>query len=107
MARSVGRLTAVSPVDVPPADRRKAEFGRLFTEARSNNKKRGITGALLLSEDRFVQVLEGDEDAVRALFTHIERDGDTTRSRCSSRAWGRSGCSPRWAMAKMASPTSH
>ena len=88
----------------PPADHRKVEFGCLFTEARSNNKKRGITGALLLSEDRFVQVLEGDEDAVLALFAHIERDGDTTRSRCSSRAWWRSGCSPAgpWPMPRRA-----
>ena len=60
--------------DLIPADRRKVELGHLFTEARSNNKKLGITGALLLSEDRFVQVLEGEEDAVRTLFTHIERD---------------------------------
>src|SRR3954466_2436922 len=57
-----------------PQDQRKVELGRLFSEARSNNKKQGITGALLLSEDWFVQVLEGEEDAVRALFAHIERD---------------------------------
>ena len=60
--------------DLIPADRRKVELGLLFSEARSNNKQKGITGALLLSEDWFVQVLEGDEDAVRALFTSIEKD---------------------------------
>ena len=57
-----------------PQDQRKLELGHLFSEARSNNKKQGITGALLLSEDWFVQVLEGDEDAVRALFSRDERD---------------------------------
>lgn len=57
-----------------PADQRKKELGLLFTAARGNNKRQGITGALLLSGDSFVQVLEGDEQAVRALFTAIERD---------------------------------
>jgi Sensors of blue-light using FAD len=57
-----------------PADQRKQELGTLFTAARSDNKAQGITGALLLSGDWFVQVLEGEQNAVRALFTVIERD---------------------------------
>ena len=57
-----------------PEDQRKKELGTLFTAARSNNKAQGITGALLLSGDWFVQVLEGGEVAVRALFSSIERD---------------------------------
>ncbi len=57
-----------------PDDQRKAELGTLFGEARSNNKRHGITGALLMSDDWFVQALEGDEAAVRALFAHIEKD---------------------------------
>ena len=55
-------------------DRRKTEFGELFSQARSNNKKRDITGALLISGDWFAQTLEGDEEAVRAVYTTIERD---------------------------------
>jgi hypothetical protein len=55
-------------------DRRKTELGELFSKARSNNKKRDITGALLISGDWFAQTLEGDEDAVRAVFATIERD---------------------------------
>jgi DNA gyrase inhibitor GyrI len=57
-----------------PADRRKVELGALFSEARSNNKKQQITGALLTSGDCFVQVLEGEETAVRSLFSRIETD---------------------------------
>lgn len=57
-----------------PGDQRKTELGSLFGTARSNNKQQGITGALLLSDDWFVQALEGDETAVRALFAHIEKD---------------------------------
>ena len=55
-------------------DRRKAELGDLFSKARSNNKKRDITGALLISGDWFAQTLEGDEETVRAVFATIERD---------------------------------
>ena len=57
-----------------PQDDRKAELGTLFSGARSFNKTQGITGALLVSDDWFVQVLEGGEPAVRALFARIEKD---------------------------------
>jgi Sensors of blue-light using FAD len=57
-----------------PAGQRKTELGTLFSAARSNNKKQHICGALLVSGDWFVQALEGDEAAVRALFAGIEGD---------------------------------
>lgn len=57
-----------------PAQSRQVELGALFTQARSNNKGRGFTGALLLSNDWFVQILEGDEAAVRSLFARIKTD---------------------------------
>lgn len=53
---------------------RKAELGTIFSAARSNNKRRGVTGALLIWHDAFVQVLEGDETAVRDLFEIIQHD---------------------------------
>lgn len=57
-----------------PADRRRVELGELFSTARSNNKRTGISGALLVSADWFVQTLEGAEDPVRQLFARIEAD---------------------------------
>ena len=65
MYRSRDRLT--------PEDR-GSELGDLFATARSNNEKRRITGALLLTGDWFIQVLEGKEADVRALFSSIEHD---------------------------------
>ncbi len=56
-------------------DQRRAALGELFTQARSNNKKRGLCGALLIIDDVFVQVLEGEEQTVRSLYERIERDG--------------------------------
>ena len=60
--------------NVVPPEQRKTELGVLFTAARSNNKRQGITGALLVFEDWFVQVLEGEEQTVRTLFARIQQD---------------------------------
>ena len=57
-----------------PADSREDELAELFARARSDNHKQRITGALLLSGRRFVQVLEGDKVAVRSLFSRIQAD---------------------------------
>lgn len=85
-----------------PPDSRRTELGALFSTARSNNKKQHITGALLLSGNWFVQVLEGEEAAVRALFSHIETD---PRHDSVSLIDSRTVDGPlfsRWAMAKVA-----
>lgn len=72
------------------------------TCGRSNNKHAKITGALLIAEDTFVQTMEGEEAAVRALFDHIP-SGPVPRLvsllECGDvdiRVF------PRWAMAKVA-----
>lgn len=67
------RLIYRSRSRIPSQDRR-AELGRLFSTARSNNKKRDVTGALLITQDCFVQTLEGDESVVQALFRRISTD---------------------------------
>jgi hypothetical protein len=69
----VYRLIYRSRNVIPEQDRR-ADLGRLFTAARSHNKQRGITGALLLLDDCFVQTLQGDEDEVQALLARIRAD---------------------------------
>jgi hypothetical protein len=74
--------TAIGPVfqlmyrsrDRLSAEERGDELADLFARARSNNERRNITGALLLSGQWFVQVLEGDEAVVRSLFATIQRD---------------------------------
>lgn len=72
-AGTVFRLMYRSRDRVSPEDRRE-EFGNIFSQARSDNQKRKITGALMLSGEWFVQVLEGDEAVVRSLYADIERD---------------------------------
>ena|SRR5947207_2106384 len=97
----VFRLIYRSRSRIGAADR-KYQLGEIFSVARSSNKKLGVTGALLITDDEFVQALEGPEPVVRELYTKINKDkrhehvellesGDV-----SGRVFGR------WAMAKVA-----
>lgn len=82
-------------------EQRKKELGTLFTAARGNNKSQGITGALLLSGDWFVQVLEGEEPAVRALFASIEQDPRHTDVSLLEAGTVPERVFARWAMARV------
>jgi len=46
----------------------------LLVQSRENNTSLGITGMLLYKGGNFMQVLEGEEDAVTALYAAIGRD---------------------------------
>lgn len=46
----------------------------ILTLARQHNARQGITGLLLFQGGHFLQVLEGEADPVRQLFTHICED---------------------------------
>src|SRR6201995_4012440 len=85
-----------------PASERKRELGDIFSTARSGNKKIGVTGALLITDDEFVQTLEGPERVVSELYAQIYKD-----RRHEHVALLQSGEVPerffgRWAMAKVA-----
>ncbi len=82
-------------------DRRKQSLGSLFSQARSNNKERDICGALLLSGDWFVQVLEGDEAVVRRLYERIEKDVRHEHVELLETAAIDERVFRRWAMAKV------
>lgn len=46
----------------------------LLQEARSHNTAAGVTGILVYGNECFMQVLEGEEAAVRSLYEHIKGD---------------------------------
>jgi hypothetical protein len=46
----------------------------LLVIARMYNQNAGITGALVYGEGQFIQVIEGEEEAVRSLYDTIVRD---------------------------------
>jgi hypothetical protein len=50
------------------------ELIELLTKAREKNQRLDITGMLLYKEGNFLQILEGPEAAVDALFNTIQQD---------------------------------
>jgi hypothetical protein len=57
----------------------EGDLPELLTAARAANATRGISGMLLYVERNFFQVLEGEPDAVDAVFERICRDPRHTR----------------------------
>ena len=52
----------------------KADLNELLAQCRENNMRLGITGMLLYKDGNFMQILEGDKDTVRGLYTKISAD---------------------------------
>ena len=46
----------------------------ILTASRRNNEQMGVTGLLLSIDDGFLQILEGEERAVRALYARVAND---------------------------------
>ena len=68
---SLHELVYVSLAEHPMSE---AELCELLTQARAYNQAHGITGLLVYRDREFMQLLEGEEAEVAALFQHIERD---------------------------------
>ena len=58
-----------------------AEMENIRTRASIKNAARGISGFLFFFDNRFVQILEGDFDAVTSLMSSIRRDHRHTNVR--------------------------
>jgi hypothetical protein len=71
------RLVYVSAATVPFTD---ASLAQLLRISRENNTRAGITGMLVYRDGDFLQVLEGEEDAVRETFHRIARDNRHART---------------------------
>jgi Sensors of blue-light using FAD len=52
----------------------RSDLEDLLATSRENNARAGITGMLLYKDGNFMQVLEGEEEAVRALYEKIGED---------------------------------
>lgn len=50
------------------------DLQELLKRARENNQSLGVSGMLVFHEDSFLQILEGDEEVVQALYHKIESD---------------------------------
>lgn len=68
---SVYRIVYHSNASVKMKD---SEIFKIVAKAQKNNKKAGITGLLLFIDDCFIQLLEGEEKSVKALYNKIMHD---------------------------------
>ena len=68
---SVFSLVYVSSATLPFSGE---DLRALLATCRKNNAELGVTGMLLYKDGNFMQVLEGDEEAVRGLYDRIETD---------------------------------
>jgi hypothetical protein len=84
------------------APERKYQLGEIFSVARAKNKKTGVTGAMLITDDEFVQTLEGPEPVVRELYERIYRDKRHERIELLESGDVPERVFGRWAMAKVA-----
>ena len=50
------------------------QVGRILMQSRRNNPRQAIGGVLHYGDGRFLQCLEGERDAVNALYNRIARD---------------------------------
>ena len=64
-------IAYVSAATSPWSD---ADIAVLLAHSRANNERYGITGALLYHRERFVQIVEGEDEIVRARFATIAAD---------------------------------
>jgi hypothetical protein len=54
----------------------KEDLLQLLEKSRKNNARNGITGALFYRDGNFLQVIEGEEAAVKTLYKKIKADHD-------------------------------
>ena len=94
------RLIYRSRSRISPQDRSTA-LADIFGVARSNNKKAGVTGALLVTDHWFVQALEGDEPVVQKLYAHIRDDARHDEVTVIESAAVEERVFSRWAMAEV------
>ncbi len=87
---------------LPAGDQGQSELVDILKGARVKNAGLGITGALMLYDDWFAQVLEGPQASVEALFTRIKSDQRHTSVRLAEAGQVPRRLFDKWAMAIVA-----
>jgi hypothetical protein len=72
--RVVNQFRQVVYISHATATLTKNELNELVEVSRRNNKKYGITGALLYLENAFIQVIEGEDAAISQLLDKLYAD---------------------------------
>jgi hypothetical protein len=75
-----------------------SELGAILEHARTNNARLSVSGILLYERGSFIQVLEGDEATVTALFAKIAADPRHDRVHVLTRRTIERASFARWSM---------
>ena len=67
-------MISIAYVSAAAAPMSEEDVLSILHQARANNTRYGLTGALLYFEGRFIQILEGPDDEVHARFAAISAD---------------------------------
>lgn len=65
---------AISYVSTANHDLSEDEVAKLFEQVNDFNNSNDITGVLLYAETNFFQLLEGEENAIKTVYSRIEKD---------------------------------
>jgi Sensors of blue-light using FAD len=84
------------------ATKDEAGLADILKVARANNAVLGVTGALMLYDDWFAQVLEGPQAAVETLYARIKRDDRHDAIRLNEAGPAPKRLFGKWAMAVVA-----
>ena len=76
----------------------EALLGGILSDARRNNTRDGITGALICRADVYLQMLEGPADVVEAAFARIARDDRHLEVEMRFSAQATERLFPQWSM---------
>lgn len=87
---------------LPDNGRDEAALATILKQARTNNADQAITGALMLYDDWFAQVLEGPQKAVEALYSRIKADTRHDGVRLNEAGIAPARLFGKWAMAVVA-----
>lgn len=98
MADATAPLFALVYASVAEQKFTEEELLALLAEARAKNAPLGITGLLLYHDGSFLQLLEGPEDVVRALYEKIEHDPRHFRTEILAQEPIAERAFPDWAM---------
>ena len=68
------KLYRISYASTQTAELQASDLIEMLQSARAHNEAKNITGVLLHRQDSFLQIIEGEENAVRDLFEKISKD---------------------------------
>ncbi len=79
-----------------------ADLEQILVDAREGNARRGITGVLVYADGVFVQILEGEQAAVRSVMERIARDDRHRRVKVFQQREVEARAFGEWSMAYLA-----